>query len=172
MEESKKKYPLDQLILIKQRRLEEAEKILEQKRKILAQEEEKLLSLEKIRDEVKDHRDAKLQQFRETIDQGSTTDKIQQMRQYLKLVDEKLKIEDKKVEDQQKVVQNAKLQVEEARQDLFKKQKDVEKLKIHEKEWQKEMSHLIQLEEQALTDEMGSAMFVVKKTKKEHSPEK
>lgn len=169
MEESKK-YPLDQLILIKQRRLEEAEKILEQKRRLLAQEEDKLLSLEKVRDEVKDHRDSKLQQFRETIDQGSTTDKIQQMRQYLKLVTEKLNVEEKKVEDQQKIVTNVKKQVEDARQDLFKKQKDVEKLKIHEKEWKKEMAHLTQLEEEALTDEMGSAMFVIKKAKKEDPP--
>ncbi|MBS0614988.1 MAG: type III secretion T3S chaperone [Verrucomicrobia bacterium] len=165
--EERQKYPLDQLIIIKKRRLEEAEKVLEQKRKVLAQEEEKLLDLEKKRDEVRDHRDDKLHQFRETIDQGSTIDKIQQMRQYLKLVEEKLQVEEKKVSDQQKVVQNAKQQVEEARQDLFKKQKDVEKLKIHEKEWKKEMDHLIQLQEEALTDEMGSAMFVVKKAKKE-----
>jgi flagellar biosynthesis chaperone FliJ len=165
MEESQK-YPLDQLVAIKQKRLEEAEKVLTEKKAILAQEEEKLAALEKKRDEVKEHYDAKLKQLREKLDEGTATDKITQMKQYLKLVVEDLKIEENKVTAQLKVVANAQDQVELARQDLFKKQKDVEKLKIHHKEWTKEMNTIIERKEEVIGDEMGSAVHSIKKAEK------
>jgi flagellar biosynthesis chaperone FliJ len=165
MEESEK-YPLDQLVAIKQKRLEEAEKVLAEKKAILAQEEEKLAVLEKKRDEVKEHYKNKLTQLREKLDEGTATDKITQMKQYLKLVAEDLKVEETKVAAQEKIVAAAQNQVELARQDLFKKQKDVEKLKIHHKEWQKEMHIISERKEAVIGDEMGSAMHTVKKAEK------
>ncbi len=165
MEESEK-YPLDQLVAIKQKRLEEAERILAEKKAILAQEEEKLAALEKKRDEVKEHYQAKLTQFREKLDAGTATDKIQQMKQYLKLVAEDLRVEEQKVQTQMKVVATAQQQVELARQELFKKQKDVEKLKIHHKEWQHETHRIEQQKDGVFNDEMGSVMHTVKKTEK------
>ncbi len=159
-------YPLDQLVQIKQRRLEEAEKVLRDKKEALAREQEKLTQLEKKRDEVKAHYKSKLTQLREKLDAGTSSTKITQMKQYLKIVTEDLAQEEKKVEAQIKVVESAEKQVEEARQDLFKKQKDVEKLKIHHKEWKKE----IHLEEERVEnqegDEMGSTMHHMKKTEK------
>lgn len=164
--EDEGKYPLDQLVAIKQRRLEAAEKLLADKKAILAKEEEKLEGLEKKRDEVKEHKEQKLFQFREKIDAGISTDKIQQMRQYLKMVTEQLKAEEIKVRDQQKIVDAALQAVEAARQDLFKKQKDVEKLKMHHKEWEKELRASLEHKEGVQTDEMGSAMHVIHKAKK------
>lgn len=165
MEESEK-YPLDQLVAIKQKRLEEAEKVLAEKKSILAQEEQKLAALEKKRDEVKAHYEDKLAQFREKLDAGTPTDKIQQMKHYLKLVTENLKVEEQKVENQKKVVATAQNQVDLARQDLFKKQKDVEKLKIHHKEWEREAHRIEQQKEATFTDELGNAMHAIKKTQK------
>ena len=164
--EDASKYPLDQLVAIKQKRLEEAEKVLAEKKAILAQEEQKLDTLEKKRDEVKEHYKAKLEQFREKLDAGTATDKIQQMKQYLKLVAEDLKVEEQKVAAQLKVVAAAQHQVELARQDLFKKQKDVEKLKIHYKEWKQEEHKTSERKEGNLNDEMGSAMHTIKKAEK------
>jgi flagellar biosynthesis chaperone FliJ len=160
------KYPLDQLVAIKQKRLEEAEKVLAEKKSILAAEQQKLLELEKKRDEVKEHYKSKLAQLREKLDAGTGTDKITQMKQYLKLVAEELKAEELKVDAQTKVVENAGAQVEIARQDLFKKQKDIEKLKIHHKEWEKEMHTIEQQKEGHENDEMGSTRHTLKKRKK------
>ncbi len=160
------KYPLEQLVAIKQKRQEEAEKVLAEKKSILAQEQQKLTTLEKKRDEVKEHYKAKLDQFREKLDAGTGTDKIQQMKQYLKLVAEDLKVEEQKVQAQMKVVASANTQVELARQDLFKKQKDVEKLKIHYKEWKHEEYRISEQKEGVASDEMGSAMHTVKKAEK------
>lgn len=165
MEESQK-YPLEQLVAIKKRRLEESEKILTEKKNALAKEEEKLASLELKRDEAKLHRDTKLKQFREKLDAGTTSDKIQQMKHYLKVVDEKLKGEEQKVKDQKKHVDAAEKQVEAARQDLFKKQKDIEKLKIHHKEWEAEMRSQAERKEGTETDDIGGAMHVIKKRKR------
>ena len=159
-------YPLDQLAEIKKRRLEEAEKILREKKETLAKEQEKLTQLEKKRDEVKAHYKAKLTQLREKLDAGESSTKITQMKQYLKTVVEDLNVEEKKVAAQVVIVENATKQVEDARQELFKKQKDVEKLKLHHKEWSKEMHTLEERHESNEGDEMGSTMHHLKKTEK------
>ncbi len=160
------KYPLEQVATIKAKKLEEAEKALKEKKEALTREEEKLKVVEKERDQVKDHRQAKLQQLRENLDAGTSTDKLQQMKVYLKVVDEKLRTKEVKVKDQQKHVENAKKQVEIARQDFLKKQQDVEKLRIHREEWEKEMKIVLEHIEGVESDELGSAMHVRKKSRK------
>ena len=166
--EEKEKYPLEQVAQIKQKRLEEAEKVLEEKRAILAKEQEKLAELEKERDTVKEHRVAKLSQLRAKMDEGAGAIKITQMKQYLKVVDEQLKQKEHKVKEQQKVVTGAEKAVEVAREDFYKKQKDVEKLKIHRKEWDKEMKDLMEHKEALETDEMGSSIHTMKKRHKKN----
>jgi len=151
-------YPLEQLAIIKQKKLDEAEKILREKKSALDRELEKLAVVEKERDEVKDHRFAKLTQLRAKMDEGAPSDKVQQMRYYLKVVDEKLKIKENKVKEQQKQVENAKKQVEIARTDLLKKQQDVEKIQMHREEWEKEMKAIAEQKEGIESDEMGSSM--------------
>jgi flagellar biosynthesis chaperone FliJ len=158
MEESSLSYPLEQITIIKQKKLDEAEKVLREKKKALEREQEKLISVEKERDEVKDHRFAKLTQLREKMDEGAPSDKIQQMRYYLKVVDEKLKTKEQKVKEQQKLVEAATQQVEIARNDLIRKQQDVEKMVTHRKEWEKEMKALAERKEGVETDEMGSML--------------
>ncbi len=151
-------YPLEQLAIIKQKKFDEAEKVLREKKKILEKEEEKLAQVEKERDEVKEHRFAKLTQLREKMDEGEGSNKIQQMRYYLKTVDEKLKLKEQKVKEQLKQVESAKAQVESARADLIKKQQDVEKMHMHRKEWEKEMKAIQDYKEGVETDEMGSTL--------------
>ncbi len=85
--QNKPKYPLEQVATIKQKKLDEAEKVLRDKKLALEKEEEKLKVVEKERDEVKEHRIANLTQIRENMDEGAPSDKIQQMRSYLKIVD-------------------------------------------------------------------------------------
>jgi flagellar biosynthesis chaperone FliJ len=85
------------------------------------------------------------------------------MKQYLKLVDEDLKAEEVKVTAQQKVVVQAEAQVEAARKDLFQKQKDIEKLKIHHKEWEKEMKVIEERAEGNENDEVGSTRHTLRK---------
>ena len=160
------KYPLDQLVEIKQKRLEESEKVLREKKRILEEEQGKLVTLEKKRDEVKEHYLAKLNQLREKLDTGTATDKIQQMKHYLKMVTENLKAEELKVEVQQKVVATASSQVDLARQDLFKKQKDVEKLNLHHTEWKHEVDKAATHREELASDEMGSTLHSLKKAEK------
>ncbi|MBS0652339.1 MAG: type III secretion T3S chaperone [Verrucomicrobia bacterium] len=158
------KYPLEQLAIIKHKKLEEAEKALKEKKEALIKEEEKLKAVEKERDKVKEHRIAKLQQLRDKLDEGTSTDKIQQMKYYLKVVDEKLKGKELKVKEQQKQVENAQKQVELARQDFLKKQQDVEKLRLHREEWEKEMRLVLEHIEGVESDELGSAMHARKKS--------
>ncbi len=157
------KYPLEQLAIIKHKKLDEAEKTLKEKKEALTKEEEKLKALEKERDKVKEHRIAKLEQLRNKLDEGTSTDKIQQMKYYLKVVDEKLKGKEIKVKEQHKQVENAQKQVELARQDFLKKQQDVEKLRLHREEWEKQIRLLLEHVEEVESDELGSAMHARKK---------
>ena len=162
----KPEYPLEQLVLIKKKKLEEAEKNLRDKKKALQAEEEKLKKAEDARNEVKEHRFAKLTQLREKMDEGAPGEKVQQMRYYLKEVDHQLSQKEQKVKEQQKHVETAIKNVELARTELLKKQLDLEKLRMHREEWDKEM-HLIELhQEEVETDDMGSAMHVRKRSKK------
>jgi flagellar biosynthesis chaperone FliJ len=162
------KYPLEQLTTIKKKKLEEAEKVLQEKKNALIKEQEKLAQVEKERDKVKEHRMAKLTQLREKLDEGGSSDKIQQMKAYLKVVDEQLKQKELKVKEQLKHVEAAEKQVEIARLDFLKKQRDVEKMQMHRKEWEKEMKRFLEQKEAIETDEMGSGMHTRLKRASNH----
>ncbi len=162
----KEKYPLEQLAMIKKRRLEEAERVLKKKKEQLEKEKDKQKELEEDRNTTFKHRAAKLKQLRDKLDEGTTSDKIELMRDYIKVVDEELKQKEKKVQDQIKVVEEADQAVEEARKDMVQKQHDVEKLKMHHKEWEKEMRVIEVYEEGAENDDLGTAMHTTKKHKR------
>lgn len=168
MSEPSSKYPLHQLTLIKQKRLDEAEKVLREKKEALAKEEEKLHALEKERDEVKEHRQAKLNQLREGMDTGAPSDKIQQMKSYLKIVDEKLKTKEQKVKEQLKAVDHAQKQLDAARADLIKKQQAVEKMRIHRDEWKKEQKAIEEHLDNVETDELGSTLHERQRRHRKH----
>ncbi len=164
--EEKQKYPLEQLQFIKKKKLDEAEKVLREKKALLIKEEEKLKALEKERDKVKAHKEEKLNQLREALDAGEKTTKIQQMKLYLKEVQEELKTHETKVKEQKKKVEAAEKEVEIARANYIKKLQDVEKLKEHEKEWKKEKLAELEYRESLEADEIGTARHIAKKQKK------
>lgn len=156
-------YPLQQLVEIKKNRFDQAVKTLEEKKAILEKAYEKLYDLTQERDKVAEHRLAKLTQLRQSLDEGTTTDKIQQMKAYLKIVDEKLADKTKKVVDQQKQVDLAQKQVDIATDELFQRKKDLEKLEIHKKEWEKEVQYWTDQKEAVEHDEQGSSTHVIRK---------
>jgi hypothetical protein len=159
-----KHYPLEQVILIKQKRLEEAEKVLQEKKELLIKEEQKMKKVEQERDIVKDHKNDKLTQLRHELDTGSSSLKIQQMRLYLKEVDEKLKAKELKVIEQQKHVEAAIKAVEAARDDMLKKRLSTEKMDMHKEEWKKEQKVFVKQKEASEADEIGTIIFTRKKS--------
>lgn len=159
-------YPLEQLVLIKKNRFDQALKTLEEKKAILEKAYEKLYHLTQERDKIKEHRTAKLTQLREGLDIGISTDKIQQMKVYLKTVDEMLSSAQKKVDDQQKQVDLATAQVDAATKELFQRKKDMEKLEMHKGEWTKEVHYWTEQKEAALHDEQGAATHLIRKQEK------
>lgn len=167
-------YPLEQVITIKKNRFDQAVKTLETKKEILEKAYEKLFDLTQEFDDVAKHKKAKLDQIRDSLDAGTSTDKIQQMKVYLKTVEEKLTEKKKKVDAQQKVVDSAQAQVDLATDDLFQKKKDLEKLELHKKEWEKEATYTLERKEEAEHDEQGSAGYHrlkrEKKSREEESP--
>src|SRR4051794_1190853 len=147
MNNNKIVYPLKQIIEVKQRRVDEAEKVVLEKKAALQKEQEKLAQRKADRDKVKSHQQDKLKQLRDTLDHASTSPKIQQMKVYLKVVDEKLKIEEKKVKDQQEQVNIAQKNLEQAQEDLMRKRQEVDKLMTHKKDWEKEMKKELEIVE-------------------------
>jgi len=159
------KYPLAQVIEVKQKRVEEAEKVVAEKKKQLEREQEKLKRAEIERDKVKQHYKDKLQQLRHALDIGTTTDKIQQMRQYLTLVEEKLAQEEDKVKKQKLALEQAEVDLQNAQAAWKQCIKEVDKLKEHRKLWTKEMMAEIEREEAKEQDELGSVIFLNNKRK-------
>jgi predicted nucleic acid-binding Zn-ribbon protein len=88
------------------------------------------------------------------------------MRLYLKEVDEKLKLRETKVKEQKKVVDAAEKKVEDARQEMLKRQQDMEKMRLHRKEWEKEIKIILEQKEAIEMDETGSACTQEGKLKK------
>ncbi len=160
------KYPLEQLLSVKRDRVEKSEKVLQEKKRALEIEEEKLARLEKERDKVLNHQKDKMAQLRKSLDEGTTSPKIQQMKVYLEVVKEKLTKAKEKVDEQKKHVTNAKKAVDEARADLQRKKIEEEKIKMHKEEWRKEVNRELGIKEAKDHDEIGSAMYETRRRKK------
>lgn len=156
---SKVIYPLKQVIEVKQKRVEDAEKVVKEKKAALEKEQQKLAEREAERDKVKEHKQEKLKQLRDTMDQGTTSPKIQQMKIYLKIVDEKLVVEEKKVKDQKEQVATAERNLEQAKLDLQHKRQEVDKLLTHQKDWEKEKRRELEIIEGREQDELGSVIY-------------
>ena len=157
---AKLEYPLEEILSIKRRRVDEALEELHRKELALQQEKEVLAQREAERDKVLNHRNEKLQQLRDTLDHEMSTTKVQQMKAYLKIVKEKLIVEEKKVSDQREQVEIAKTNVEIAKEEVRKARKEVDKLEKHKEEWLKRAKKELAIEEERQMDEMGSIMFM------------
>ncbi len=160
---AKVEYPLEQMLTIKKNRFDAAVKILEEKKALLEKAYEKLYDVTQERDGVLKHKQDKLEQLRSDLDAGTSSDKIQQSKFYLKVVDERLAEKEKKVKEQQKQVDLAQKQVDLATDDLFQKKKDLEKIEIHKKEWEGEMGYWVQQKEAIEHDEQGAQMHQLHK---------
>lgn len=160
---TKQEYPLEQLVLIKKRRLEEAEKALKEARDFLEKEKETLKSIIAERDKTKQHREDKLSELRTKMDEGEASNKIIAMKEYLKTVDVELVKKEEAVKAQEVKVQQAEEAVETARKNMIQKQTDLEKLSLHRKDWDKEVKLEERRRDASESDELGSAMHSKKK---------
>ena len=156
---AKIQYPLQQVLDVKLKRVEDAEKVVKEKQKILNQEEEKLKKCIEERDKMRQHYDDKIKQLRDELDHATTSPKVQQMKAYLNVVKEKLKVEDKKVADQQAKVDTATKDLEEAKRQLQIKRQEVEKLEMHRDDWKKTMRKEEEIKEEREYDEIGNIIY-------------
>jgi flagellar biosynthesis chaperone FliJ len=156
-------YPLEQLMTIKKNRFDQAVKMLEEKKLLLEKEYEKLYDVTQERDRVLEHKNSKLTQVRQAMDEGLASEKIQQMKVYLKTVAEELKVKEKKVTDQTKQVELAQKQVDLATEELFQRKKDLEKLEMHKAEWEKEVRYWTERKEGIEHDEQGAQAHQLRK---------
>ena len=160
------KYPLGQVLDVKIKRQEEAEKIATEKRRIFDAEMEKLKTQEAKRNEVLGHYQNKLTQLRQVLDSGDvTTTEITQMRDYMKTVKEKLLKEESLVKEQKKKTDTAEEALNESIKIVKSKRLDVDKMKIHKGEWTEETNKELAKNEEKLLDEVGTTMFYGKQGK-------
>lgn len=159
-------YPLEQVLGIKKRRVEEAEKVVTEKQKALQKEQDILKQKEEERDKVIKHQNDKLTQMRKAMDEGTTSDEIIQMKVYLKVVKERVAVEEKKVKEQEQQVKNAEKNLADAKEELRKRRQDVDKFEAHRTDWIKETRKELGIIEGREQDELGSIMFTTRHTKK------
>jgi flagellar biosynthesis chaperone FliJ len=159
-------YPLAEVMRIKEKRVEDAERELQEKREILRKEQEKLKECERERDKVKEHLNDKLLQLRRELDRGTTSPKIRQMKDYMNLVKENLAAEEEKVKKQKEQVVIAEDNVALAEKLLQERRKEVDKLDEHKKDWVKTMRKEIAFEEQKEQDEIGNITYTLHQRKK------
>jgi flagellar biosynthesis chaperone FliJ len=160
---NEKNYPLVEVIRIKKRRLDEAEKVLREKKQILEKEIEKLSICQKELDEAKKIFDNYLQKLRDAMDSGEPSKKIEQHKIHLKDLKERFLQAQAKLDMQKKAVKKAEEAVELARQDYLQKEKEVEKLHIHKSEWIQAMKLEAQRIEDITMDDISTSSFSRKK---------
>lgn len=158
-------YPLEKVLEIKKRRVDEQEKVVAQKERELQDEQDKLRKCEEERDKVLKHKRDKLNQLRDEMDHGTTSDKIIQMKMYLKVVEERVKVEEKKVADQKEKVKVAEKNLESAKEVLRIKRQEVDKLVSHRKDWMREKKRELEFEEEKEMEEVGQTLYTVHKRK-------
>ena len=151
-------YPLLQVLEVKRRRVEDQEKVVQEKRLALEQEQQKLKEREAERDKVKQHAAVKLKQLRDELDHGTTTPTVMQMKAYLKVAQEKVKVEEKKVKEQRDQVEIAEKALVEARELLSMRRLEVDKLVTHQEDWEMEMRKERDIAEGREQDELGSVI--------------
>lgn len=156
-------YPLKQVLEVKVRRVEEAERQVSEKKAALEAEKEKLRLREEDKEKAINHHHAKLTQLRKSLDEGTTTDKIMQMKAYLKVAKERVKIEEKKVKDQQDQVEIAQKNLTEAQNNLRLRRQEVDKLETHRKDWLRELRREEEIVEGREQDELGTIIFSSRK---------
>ena len=153
------KYPLEQVLAVKKDRVQKAERVVEEKKRALQVEQEKLKKVEEERDQVLNHHNDKLAQLRKALDEGTYSDDVIQMKSYLKLVKEKLAKEEEKVKTQKEQVRNAERVLEEAKRDLKKKRLEEEKISLHKEQWTKEMKIEHAKQDAKEQDEIGQVLY-------------
>jgi hypothetical protein len=156
-------YPLKQVLEVKKKRVEDAEKNVLEKRKALEAEKEKLKQREIARDQVKQHHNDKLQQMRDELDKVTNTGKVQQMKAYIKVVKENLKVEEKKVKEQQAQVETAENNLKLALAELAQKRIEVDKLEIHKKDFIQSAKKEIEINEEKEFNEQGAIIYTMRK---------
>lgn len=162
---AKQDYPLKQVLDVKYKRVEDAEKVVVQKKEALEKEKQKLIEREKDRDKAIDHYNAKLIQLRQSLDEGTSSEKILQMKAYLKVAKERVKVEEKKVKDQKDQVEIAAKNLQMAQHELRVKRQEVDKIENHRKDWQKELQKEEQIIEGREQDEIGNVIYLTKSRK-------
>lgn len=166
---TKSRYPLLVVLQVKERRVDQALLLVKEKEEELEKVKKVQEELEKKRDEANKHRQDKLEQLRHHLDTGSTAPKIRQMKSYLDVVKGKLKEREKEVADHLPKVEEAKTQVKEAKKLLRKRRLEVDKLKTHQAEWEKEAARALRREEEKVEDELGSILYTRQESyKKKH----
>ncbi|AAD18845.1 hypothetical protein CpB0733 [Chlamydia pneumoniae TW-183] len=163
------KYPLEPVLAIKKDRVDRAEKVVKEKRRLLEIEQEKLREKEAERDKVKNHYMQKIQQLRDLLDEGTTSDAVLQIKSYIKVVAVQLSEEEEKVNKQKEVVLAASKELEKAEVNLAKRRKEEEKTRLHKEEWMKEALKEEARAEEKEQDEMGQLLFQLRQKKKRES---
>lgn len=166
---ARKDYPLIQVLEIKLRRVDAAEQVVREKKEILAQEETRLKERIAERDKVKNHHHDKLTQLREELDQvqGTNSPTIQQMKVYIKVVQEKLVSENKKVDEQKKKVEAAEKDLEDAKLLLKQRRLEVDKVQTHREMWEKIQNREDEIKQENVMDELGTLTFSARKIRNE-----
>lgn len=153
-------YPLEQVLAVKRRRAEAAEREAQEAQSALKREQEQLQKAQEQRNKVKQHYTDKLNQLRNILDHESRTDDLQLARNYVNLVANKLRTEEERVQKQQYQVDAAEAAFEMAKQKWKKHLKEVEKIDKHRKEWMYIALKESRKQEDKEIEEVGTLMYL------------
>ncbi|MEC8306543.1 MAG: hypothetical protein VXZ72_01635 [Chlamydiota bacterium] len=149
------RYPITQLMIIKKKRLESAEKAWKKAKEKLQNERAKEKKLEKEKDKSLSHRNDKLRQLRQQLDSGEPSEVILATKRYLTITNEDLDAKQRVWQAQKEVVAQADQEVKLARKECIQKECDLEKIKEHQILWLRDHhKHEVRIQDKE-EDELG-----------------
>lgn len=159
-------YPLEDVLEVKKKRVEAAERHVKEMQQALKKEQDKLREVEAARDKVKQHLADKVKQYNDALDEGTTSDEIEMMQHYMEVVEERLEAENKKVKAQQEQVEIAEKNLHMAKEELRLRRKEVDKLEEHKTSYLKVAKKELEIEEAKEQDEIGNVLYLGNRLKR------
>ncbi len=160
-------YPLKQVLEVKLKRQEEAERIAQEKRVALEAEQKKLRDAEAKRNEAMNLYKDKLTQLRKALDEGGVnSSEILQMKEFLKICKERVAKEEALVKEQKAKVDQAQEALNAALVVVKQRRLEVDKINIHKEEWTKETVKEERRQEEKTEEDIGTTMYYGKEKDK------
>ncbi len=162
-------YPAEQILGLRQKAVEEAERLLRERRLATERERQKLAKLKEERLEIDRRKAAAQDEFQKRLGQPGANIMMENERlvAYEKRCVVEAAAKDAEIRQQDAEVKRAESREQDAKFELNQRIKELEAIKEHKKEWEKETRRELEEAEERKLEEIGEVMHTTRERKEQ-----